>query len=513
MVTVRQMGICTFTGQGVTADDAIAHLDHHGYEVGAAEPFERLLLDTFDRRLAKAGLRLAADLVREPVLTISAPGTIDARAVVGQLPRFARDLPAGPVRTRLAPLIDVRALLPALTLTGRHRAVGLRNAEGHVLVRGHIYEHLTVEPRQEEMPTWTVEVVEIAGYPKPAQTLRGQLAELGLAPCAADTFASAQAASGTADVAFDASPRIPLPPAMPALEGFAAVLDHLADAIEANWEHTVADVDPEFLHDLRVAIRRTRSVLGQAKHVVPADVRAHFRAEFKWLGDVTTPARDLDVYVLEWEGYVEGLGEEDALEPVLAEIKRRQTAAHADLAKALRDDRALHLLPAWRQWLAAPRSKTSPGRHGDDPLGQVVRKRVHAAQKQLLARGRPITADTPGEVLHDLRKDAKKLRYLLECFGGVLAAKPRKTFVKRLKSLQDNLGEHQDAEVHIAQLHQLAQQLASTAPPETLLAMGRLVHRLEERRQASRGEFESRFRDYDSKATSDTLAQVLDVDA
>ena len=42
----------------------------------------------------------------------------------------------------------------------------------------------------------------------------------------------------------------------------------------ANWDGTVADIDPEFLHDLRVAVRRTRVVLANAARVLPDDVRA-----------------------------------------------------------------------------------------------------------------------------------------------------------------------------------------------------------------------------------------------
>ena len=61
-----------------------------------------------------------------------------------------------------------------------------------------------------------------------------------------------------------------------------------------------------------------------------------------------------------------------------------------------------------------------------------------------------------------MRKDAKKLRYLLECFGGLLAGGERKAFVKRLKALQDNLGEHQDAEVHADKLRTVADELPAT---------------------------------------------------
>jgi CHAD domain-containing protein len=112
--------------------------------------------------------------------------------------------------------------------------------------------------------------------------------------------------------------------------------------------------------------------------------------------------------------------------------------------------------------------------------------------------------------LHDLRKDAKKLRYLLECFGGLFPAKPRRAFVGQLKALQDNLGEHQDAEVHLAQLRVLARELhAEGVDADVLLAMGRLGDQLERRRRQERDDFAARFAAYDTKANRRALDELI----
>ena len=76
------------------------------------------------------------------------------------------------------------------------------------------------------------------------------------------------------------------------------VLLDLLDTLEANVDGVLRDIDTEFLHDLRVSVRRTRSALKLLGSVTP-DATGHFRDEFKWLGDVTTPVRDLDVHLLE----------------------------------------------------------------------------------------------------------------------------------------------------------------------------------------------------------------------
>ncbi|MGH9275859.1 MAG: CHAD domain-containing protein [Acidimicrobiales bacterium] len=294
-----------------------------------------------------------------------------------------------------------------------------------------------------------------------------------------------------------------------ALAGFRRVLRNLAAAIDANLEGTVTDADPEFLHELRVAVRRTRSVLAQGKGVLPPDVRDRYRESFGWLGQVTGPARDLDVHVLGWDDYLAPLSDVDrrALDRVLAEVEARRRDAHTELADVLQSDTTRDLLATWRSWLTDPDVEaTDP-----QPLGPFVARRIAKAQDNVLRDGRSIDPTTPAERLHDLRKDTKKLRYLLECFGGLFKAKPLGAFVSQLKALQDNLGEHQDAEVHLGQLQELAHQLheRATVDAEALHAIDRLGDHLDRRRRHERERFAKRFAAYDRKANRKTLDTLL----
>ena len=144
-------------------------------------------------------------------------------------------------------------------------------------------------------------------------------------------------------------------------------------------------------------------------------------------------------------------------------------------------------------------------------MGPFVAERILRAQRRVLRDGRLITPESEPERLHDLRKDAKKLRYLLECFGGLLAAKPRKEFVGQLKELQENLGDHQDAEVQIAQLRDLARDLhqAGGVDTDVLLAVGRLSDQLDRRRRAEREAFADRFAAYDTSVNRRALKALL----
>ncbi len=307
-------------------------------------------------------------------------------------------------------------------------------------------------------------------------------------------------------------PGIPLDDDLPAVEGFRLVLANLATAIEVNLPGTVDDLDPEFLHDLRVAVRRTRSILRHGRDVLPPAVLAWAEPAMRSLGDLTSRPRDLDVQVIEWDGQVAALGGDDArrdLEPLRRQIVADRAAAHDELTLRLGGGDVRQLLDQWAALLANPMDPSAGGPSAGEPLGVVTRDRIRKAQRRLLDNGRAITPETPAEDVHDVRKDAKKLRYLLECFAGVLPAGDRKAFVKRLKRLQDLLGEHQDAEVQALSLRTAADELPPTTAPATYLAVGRLVEQLETTRRTSRDGFADRFAEYDSAPTRATLREML----
>ena len=67
-----------------------------------------------------------------------------------------------------------------------------------------------------------------------------------------------------------------------------------------NLPGTLDDIDSEFLHDLRVAVRRTRRC-SASSGASTRDRLQHFRDEFKRLQAITGDLRDLDVYLLDFD--------------------------------------------------------------------------------------------------------------------------------------------------------------------------------------------------------------------
>jgi CHAD domain-containing protein len=277
-----------------------------------------------------------------------------------------------------------------------------------------------------------------------------------------------------------------------------AVLRRLLDVIGENTDGAISGEDPEHLHQLRIAVRRSRTVQRQLHGVFPPEELPGFRAEFRWLQQATGPTRDLDVYLEDLDALRAMLpeamrGDLDPLVPVLAHSRM---AARAEMARALRSLRAANLYDDWDRLLETMVERSAYDRPtADRPIGAVAGKRIHKVYKRIVVMGRAIEPSSPAEDYHELRKKGKELRYLLELFGVKLfdeeAVAP---LVRSLKALQDLLGRHQDREVQIAMLRSSVEEVA-TLPGggAACMAMGALVDRLRVDEQAARDEFAERF--------------------
>jgi CHAD domain-containing protein len=497
----------TCRGTDPVPDALLRDLTAAGFHVGPPTTLTATVLDTFDGRLHEAGLRLEH---RADTLVLTGPGTSVASLAAVAVPRFASDLPPGPLRTRLADVTEIRTVMPVATLSATTRRAERRNSDDKVVAAITIHQRIAVGG--DEVGEWLVGVDALTGYERQADDARQLIAPHVGAPEEGDAVDVALAIAGVDRSGCHVDPGIPLDRELAAVEGFRLVLANLAEAIEVNLPGTVEDLDPEFLHDLRVAVRRTRSVLRHGRAVLAPDVLAWAEPAMRSLGDLTSRPRDLDVQVIEWDERVAALGGDDArrdLEPLHRQVVADRTAAHDELARRLGGGDVRQLLDRWTAMLATPMDPDAGGPRAGDPIGTVTRDRIRKAQRRLLDHGRAITPETPAEQVHDVRKDAKKLRYLLECFAGVLPSEGRKPFVKRLKRLQDLLGEHQDAEVQAANLRIAADELPPTTAPATYLAVGRLVEQLETARHTARDGFADRFAEYDSAPTRAALREML----
>ena len=478
----------------------------------ASRAQRRTWLDTFDWRLYRAGLRLeyvAGELrLAGAASAASATGatTADGAALTRQhvtgwrpaRPRLAESLPPGPVRDRIIRLASPRALLPVATVSSTVTVTRLLNDDGKTVAR-----LLTTRASVAgaDLPP-RLSVAEVRGYPGQARKAARIVAlATGVSPAVGDGFAEILGALGRHPGDYSNKVDAEITAHMPAGRAAAVVLLRLLDTLEANVDGVLADIDTEFLHDLRVSVRRTRSALKLLGDVlgdsVPGEPGRRYHDEFKWLGDLTTPTRDLDVHLLGFGAMAAGLAAARPadLEPFRAFLARRRARERRALARGLRSARFRVLTEDWRKTLLEARDAGVRRRAERRTAAGLAADRTGRAFRRVVRQGAAITGSSPDESLHDLRKRCKELRYVLEFFAPLHQPAAYGKVVGDLKRLQDCLGEFQDTHVQIEEIRALAGAMLAegAVPAATLLAMGETMAGLASRQRAARAEFEQRF--------------------
>lgn len=504
---------------------AIELLTGLGFEFGPAQPLTRWWLDTFDGRLAAAGARLDARPVYKPgsadAVELCPHGAAlpDRPLVVERLPRLPTELPAGQFRLQLGSILGNRALLVQTTMRSDCAHAIRRNRDGKAVARVELHTAVEVDDgdglhRPLGARDWCLELHELAEageQGKAARRARRALLDLGLADDRVDALTWAAHAAGIA-TGSRVPPRTALRRGDRAREAWSDVLHDLGDVIGGVWDGAATDVDPEFLHDLRTSLRRARSLLRDAAGVLP-DAARHDALDLAGaLADRTGEVRDLDVQLAEWATRLDGFDADEraALEPVRVVLDRRRRDAQRTLAAELdRLDRA-SWLTRWHALVDVRRD--ADGSRPDQAnrrVGKVVADRVERAHRRLVRDGRSIGPDTPVDELHTLRKDAKRLRSLVDAFGSLVPGRHRRDYVARLKVLLDHLGAHQDAVVQQQQLASLVLELDG-APAATCAAVRVMADEADARAHELRAAFEDVFAGFDRRRTRRALDAVLD---
>ncbi len=479
-----------------------------------ARSCRRTWLDTFDWRLYRAGLTLeqvTGDGAAGLTLTGRDGEELAAEQIspAGQSPRWPAKLdglPAGPLRELLEPVVGVRALSPVARVTSRLTQRRALNSDAKIVARLGIERMSVTSPARAVAPP-RLTLAAVRGYQAEADRLGAALTALsGVTPANGTALDAALAASGQRPGRTPGkASAVPLARDAPAATAMASIFAALFDVIEVNVGGAVRDIDSEFLHDLRVAVRWTRS--GLKLGAIPGDLAVRFAPEFRWLGDLTTPARDLDVYLLGLPAMTASLeaGCAADLEPFRGHLERSRATAHRALTRGLRSARFGRLASGWRAELAAVRPQRKGG-----TVAQLADDRIGAANSRVLKAGRRITPSSPPERLHELRKRCKELRYLVEMFGSLHDPAVRWQAERELKSLQDCLGEFQDAQVQREEIGVFAAQMLAerSAPAPTLLAMGEIAACLARRQRQARSQFDARFAGFAGAPSQARLAAL-----
>lgn len=267
-------------------------------------------------------------------------------------------------------------------------------------------------------------------------------------------------------------------PALKKSQSIASALQSLIGAclahVQSNVPGALLKVDEEYLHQVRVGLRRLRVVLAVAQRFRADAELTALREEVARLCIELGRSRDWDVFVTQTLAPIcTRLPEHAGLRDVLSASERARKKQHTGMESSLASQDFQRLLLRFGAWMHGDQWEGESETSLEQFAAQVLEKR----SKQAFRHGRELAGEDAGQ-LHLLRIACKKLRYSTEMFGSLFNGTRAEDYVAALSELQDILGTLND----IAVAHRLLDELDNPARHDTLaLIRGWMEHDYAER--------------------------------
>ena len=407
----------------------------------------------------------------------------------------SRDFLPGPFRILLESTLKMRCLLPLFTDALILAVYRVKNNDDKTVAVVVLEEH-RFSGTDTVYRVFRLEGVR--GYDNPYRKVRRFLGNYGIQETGDlhSFFDAGVRSQGRLPLDYSSRFFLSLQPEMSAFQAMTGICRQLLETMKRNEFGITGDLDTEFLHDFRVAVRRTRSGLGQIKQVLPAKVVEDYKNKFAWLGEITGSTRDLDVYLLYEDNYRSRLPVclHAGLQPFFEEIRVRRAGEQKKLIRHLKSKKYRMIVSSWEKYLS-DKDSDEAGENAKLAVMELSRNIIFRKYGKIIKAGKGIGPLSPDVDLHRLRIHCKKLRYILEFFASLYPVDEIRRIIKQLRRLQSNLGDFNDLSV---QQEMLRQYLASVRPglrrnQEMAASLGGLLTNLHHEHRRVRNDFAKRF--------------------
>ncbi|ONI85603.1 CHAD domain containing protein [Saccharothrix sp. ALI-22-I] len=438
-----------YEAPGGTALPDLADLPGVAAVAGPEEQqLEAVYYDTADLRLARAGLTMRRRTGGEDAgWHLKLPVSVDTREEVRLPPGRAAKHPPKQLSSLVQVHVRGNELTPVARIQTRRQRWQLVDDKGNLLTE--VVEDLVSGQALADgspVDSWREIEVELGerGDVALMDRVEERLADAGITR-------SSSSAKLTRLLADRMAPTAP-PPTKRKSAGD-VVLSYLrtqADALKHEDPRVRRD-EHDAVHQMRVATRRMRSALQAFGAIVERDDTRELTDELKWLAGTLGEARDLEVLRSRFEHGLTALDQELVLGPAQAQLVRHfaplETAAQATAVAALDSGRYFALLDAVDALIADPPFTPLAAEKATKVLPELIDK----TYRRLAKRAESANDDIG---LHEARKAAKRLRYAVEVSEPAFGKRAKK-YRKKVKAVQELLGEHQDSVVARPMLREL----------------------------------------------------------
>jgi CHAD domain-containing protein len=487
--------------------------DHYAIKKDPTVAERLTIYDTFDWRLFNKSLVLYA-CGNRLFLRKLAKSEIMHSAEIITPPIFIGEFPEGELKHLLAPIIKQRALINLVAVNSRSIPYRILNEDEKTVARLAYEEFQTSREKDAPVLAKHLWLKPVKGYPKYARDLIKRIEAAGFTLSKVDdTYFKALAVVDKKPGSYTAKVNIQLDRDMRSDKAAKAILRFLLQVIRVNEAYIDKDLDTEFLHDFRVAIRRTRSALGQIKYVFPTKTTDRFKKDFAFLGKLSNELRDLDVYLLNEDKYKAILPPilRDDIDPLFEHLRKKRSTVLQKVIRDLNAKKYAKILEDWKAFLNKPQSNSVTASNAKLPVIDLARNSIFKKYRNVVKVGSQVIENTEDEMLHVLRIHCKKLRYLMEFFSSLFPRKKINTLIDQLKKLQDNLGDFNDLCVQTEYLLNIIEGLPITHPQSkrTFAAIGSLIGTLDREKKTVKDAFAESFTDFASPANQRLFRELF----
>ena len=464
--------------------------------------------DTFDWRLYKNGMQLSLQS-RKLFLHSIEYQQMFATLNISSVPNFVNKFPQSEIKSKLAPLVEMRALLYLFSLIISRTRIAILDNNKKTVVRIFLQENQIKKDKHVVAEQSVLQLLAIKGYIPKFNTVLSWLKEQQYQVTEKSLFELALQKMNIKPGEYSTKIEVMLQSNTRSDQAVKMILSNLLDTIKKNEQGVIEDIDTEFLHDFRVSVRRTRSALGQIKNIFPKAITDKAKKDFRYLGDITNSMRDIDVYLLKENYYKSQLPESmrKELDNFFSYLQKKRIAERKKLVQNLNSVRYKKIIASWEAFLSKPVPGNPGATSAQVEIIKLAKEIIRKKYMLVLSDGEKITVDSPDIELHRLRIDCKKLRYMLEFFQSLFPLQKIQSLIKQLKSLQDNLGDFNDLFVQQQTLKDFAESSVESA--DTILAVGVLIGKLNEKQIQTRKDFFNIYNTFSSGETQHLFSSLI----
>jgi len=408
-------------------------------------------VDTDDRWLTRAGvglrLRRRAESTHWTLKADACPRTpegwerIEIEQPTRQAPRFPCRLPPGPISTWLGPIARRWTLRPIGQLRIDRTEHEVSTTDGGCARV--CCDSVGAQVAERSIDWAEVEWETVRDSKKLRRAMREFRRRTGWDPLTDSKIERAYRLAGISPI--PAAPtKLNFCPTMQVADAIPALLNHFWHRVQWLWPRAYVGVDPEALHDLRVAFRRLRAVLWMFRTSLPDTARA-FRNALRTIARAAGEVRDADVAMDLVQRFVES-----------SKLESNESIALQEVIRPLRELRAERLRRFRAQWagpIGHAVERTWARLHNQfsrfenpEPLKPFMRDVVRSVRRKAAKVIRKLVKTSPDADYHRARLAAKRYRYALELWAELDGRKVQRR-LKRLREFQGLLGDLQDVVV------------------------------------------------------------------